>query len=61
MFHKFNHHVFRRTIQNVKSHIGHGYHQVKNLAHHIDHGFSVAKQIYRVLEPAITAIAEIII
>ena len=57
MFNKFNKHVFRRTLSNIKHHIGNGYHQVKNLAHNIDHGFSIAKQVYRVLEPAINAYA----
>ena len=53
MFHKFNKHVFKRTMSNLKSHIQHGYHHVKNIASHIDHGFSVAKEVYRVLEPVI--------
>ena len=30
---------------------------MKHIAHHIDHGFSVAKQVYRVLEPAINVYA----
>ena len=53
MFHKFNKNVFKRTMSNIKHHIGNGYSHVKNIAHHIDHGFSVAKEIYKVLEPVI--------
>ena len=50
---KFNKHVFKRTMSNLKHHIGNGYNHVKNIAGHIDHGFSVAKEVYRVLEPVI--------
>ena len=57
MFHKFSKSNFKRTISNLKNHLGNGYHHVKNIAHHIDHGFSVAKEVYRVLEPAINAYA----
>ena len=53
MFEKFNRHVFHRTMQNVKSHIGNGYHAMKQIAHNIDHGVHVAKQIYSVVEPVI--------
>ena len=50
MFEKFSHHSFRRTIQNVKNHLGNGYNHLKNIAHHIDNGYQVA---YSVLEPHI--------
>ena len=53
MFHKFNRNPFKRTMSNIKHHLGNGYHHVKNIAHHIDHGFSVAKEVYKVLEPVI--------
>jgi hypothetical protein len=53
MFEKFSHHSFRRTLQNVKNHLGNGYNHLKNIAHHIDHGFQVAKHVYSVLEPHI--------
>ena len=46
MFEKFNKHVFHRTMQNVKSHIGNGYNAIKNIAHNIDHGVHIAKKIY---------------
>jgi len=57
MFEKFNKHVFHRTMQNVKSHIGHGYNAIKNIAHNFDHGVRVAKQIYAVVEPVIRQVA----
>ena len=53
MFHKFNKHQFRQTINNLKHHLGRGYHHVKNIAGHIDHSFHVAKEAYRILEPVI--------
>ena len=53
MFHKFNKNVFKRTVSNLKHHIGKGYHHVKNIAGQIDHGVSVAKDIYKVVEPVI--------
>ena len=53
MFEKFNRHVFQRTMQNVKSHIGSGYHKLKHIASNIDHGVHIAKQIYSVVEPVI--------
>ena len=51
--HKFNAHVFHRTMQNVKRHLGAGYQHIKNVAGHIDHGVHIAKQIYSVVEPVI--------
>ena len=53
MFHKFNKHVFQRTISNLKHTIGMRYQHAKHIAHQVDHGFSVAKEIYKVLEPVI--------
>ena len=53
MFEKFSHLSFRRTLQNVKNHLGNGYNHVKNIAHHIENGFQVAKHVYSVLEPHI--------
>ena len=53
MFHKFNKQIFHRTLQNVKHHIGNGYHHLKNVAGAIDHGVHIAKQVYSVLEPVI--------
>ena len=53
MFEKFSHHSFRRTLQNVKTHLGNGYNHLKNIAHHIDNGYQVAKHVYSVLEPHI--------
>ena len=44
--HKFNAHVFHRTMQNVKRHLGAGYQHIKNVAGHIDHGVHIAKQVY---------------
>ena len=57
MFEKFNKHVFHRTMQNVKNHIGNGYNAIKHIAHHFDHGVRVAKQIYAVVEPVIRQVA----
>ena len=57
MFHKFSKNQFKQTLRNLKSHALHGYHQAKNIAGHIDHGVSIAKEIYRVLEPAINTYA----
>ena len=57
MFEKFSHLSFRRTLQNVKHHLGNGYNHVKNIAHHIDHGVQIAKQVYSVLEPTIRQVA----
>ena len=51
--HKFNAHVFHRTMQNVKRHLGAGYQHLKNVAGHIDHGVHIAKQIYSVVEPVV--------
>ena len=51
--HKFNAHVFHRTMQNVKRHLGAGYQHLKNVAGHIDHGVHIAKQVYSVVEPVI--------
>ena len=53
MFHKFNKHQFRQTINNLKHHLGRGYHHVNNIAGHIDHSFHVAKEAYKILEPVI--------
>ena len=53
MFHKFNKHHFRNTLNGLKHHIGRGYHHVKNIASHIDHGIHVEKDIYKILEPVI--------
>ena len=53
MFEKFNKHVFQRTMQNVKGHIGNGYHHLKKIAGNIEHGVHIAKQVYSVLEPVI--------
>lgn len=50
---KFNKHVFKRTMSNLKHHIGNSYNHVKHIAGHIDHGVSVAKEVYKVLEPVI--------
>ena len=57
MFEKFNKHVFHRTMQNVKHHIGNGYHHLKRIAGTIDHGVHIAKQVYSVLEPVIRHVA----
>ena len=53
MFHKFNAHHFRRTLNNLKLHAHRGYHHVKNIAGNIDYGVSIAKQAYKILEPVI--------
>ena len=57
MFHKFNAHQFRRTLNNLKHHVHRGYHHVKNIAGNIDYGVSVAKQAYKILEPVINQYA----
>ena len=57
MFGKITHESIKRTMQNVKSHVGHGYNHLKRIAHNVDHGFNVAKQVYSVLEPTIRHIA----
>ena len=54
---KFNHHVFKRTINNLKHHVHRSYHHVKNIAGHIDHGISIAKDAYKILEPVINTYA----
>jgi len=51
MFHKFNHHHFRNTVNNLKHHIQRGYHHVKHVAHQIDYGVHVAKDVYKIIEP----------
>ena len=43
MFHKFNAHQFKRTLNNLKHHAHRGYHHVKHIAGNIDYGVSVAK------------------
>ena len=50
---KFNHHVFKRTINNLKHHVHRGYHHVKNIANNIDYGVGIAKDAYKILEPVI--------
>jgi hypothetical protein len=57
MFEKFSHHSFRRTLQNVKTHLGNGYNHLKKIANHIDNGFQVAKHVYSVLEPHLRHVA----
>ena len=54
---KFNKHVFHRTLRNIKSRIGNGYHHFKNIAHTIDHGINIAKQAYAIVEPVIRHVA----
>ena len=50
---KVNAKSLRHTFNNLKGHLNNGYNHVKNIAHHIDHGVGIAKQVYKVLEPAI--------
>ena len=47
---KFKKQNFNHIMNNVKSHVRHGYHHTKNFLGQLDNGVRTAKQIYSVVE-----------